>query len=79
MDNKDAAQLEDVIKRTTKETLIQVGFDMSDPIAMQADMHFLRSLRGLCQKAGIRAMMIAIGVATAGMMILFWRGFNSGN
>lgn len=75
----DASQLDDVIKRTTKETLVQVGFDMSDPIAMQADMHFLRSLRGLCQKAGIRAVMIAIGVATAGMVVLLWRGFNSGS
>jgi len=41
-----------------------MGFDVSDPIACQADQHFLRSARTITGKAGTRAVMCLIGVAT---------------
>ncbi len=56
--------MEEIIERTVKSTLTRVGFDLSDPISIQADMHFLRSARHLTGAAGTRAVMVLIGVAT---------------
>ena len=55
---------EEVIDKTVERTLIRMGFDVSDPIACQADMHFLRSARTITGKAGTRAVMVLIGVST---------------
>lgn len=57
-------EMEQVIDRTVKSTLTKVGFDLSDPISIQADMHFLRSARHLTGAAGTKAIMVLIGVAT---------------
>ncbi len=57
-------EMEQVIDKTVKSTLTTVGFDLSDPISIQADMHFLRSARHLTGAAGTKAIMILIGVAT---------------
>lgn len=57
-------QMEQVIEKTVKSTLTTVGFDLSDPISIQEDMHFLRSARHLTGAAGTRAVMILVGVST---------------
>lgn len=57
-------ELEQVIEKTVRSTLTTVGFDLSDPISIQADMHFLRSARHLTGTAGTRAIMVLVGVAT---------------
>jgi len=60
----DDAHMEKVINQTVKSTLTQIGFDLSDPIKIQEDMHFLRALRGTCQAAGTKVIMVLVGVAT---------------
>ena len=60
----DEHEMEQVIDKTVKSTLTKMGFDVSDPIACQADMHFLRSARTITGAAGTRAVMVMIGVAT---------------
>ncbi len=57
-------ELETVIEKTVEATLTRVGFDLSDPVSIQADMHFLRSARHLTGAAGTRAIMVLVGVAT---------------
>lgn len=57
-------EMEQVIDRTVKSTLTKVGFDLSDPVSIQEDMHFLRSARHLTGAAGTKAVMVLIGVAT---------------
>jgi len=57
-------EMEQVIDRTVKSTLTKVGFDLSDPISIQEDMHFLRSARHLTGAAGTKAVMVLIGIAT---------------
>lgn len=57
-------EMERVIEKTVKSTLTTVGFDLSDPISIQEDMHFLRSARHLTGAAGTKAVMVLIGVAT---------------
>ena len=56
--------MEQVIEKTVKSTLTTVGFDLSDPISIQEDMHFLRSARHLTGAAGTKAIMVLIGMAT---------------
>lgn len=62
--NMDEHEMEQVIEKTVKSTLTAVGFDLSDPISIQADMHFLRSARHLTGAAGTRAIMVLVGVST---------------
>lgn len=57
-------EMEQVIDKTVKATLTKIGFDLSDPISIQEDMHFLRSARHLTGAAGTKAVMVLIGVAT---------------
>ena len=35
----------DVIRKTVHETLLGLGFDLSEPSELQADMHYLRGIR----------------------------------
>jgi len=55
---------EQMIDKAVTCTLTKLGFDLSDPIAAQEDMHFLRSLRNLAQRAGTKIIMVLISVAT---------------
>ncbi len=65
--------MEQVISKTVHTTLTKVGFDLSDPTSIQADMHFLRSARHLTGAAGTKAVMMLVGIITlsiAGGVIL---------
>lgn len=64
MDDKE----KQVIKETVSSTLTQLGFDLSDPIGAQEDMAFLRSLRHVTHAAGMRAVMVMVGVTTIAMI-----------
>ena len=55
---------EQMIEKTVKCTLTTLGFDLSNPIQAQEDMHFLRRLRNLTQKAGTKVIMVLISIAT---------------
>jgi len=55
------------IDHTVTCTLTKLGFDLSDPIAVQSDMHFLRSLRKRTEAAGTKALMILVGLITLGI------------
>ena len=55
---------EEVIEKTVERTLTRMGFDVSDPIACQSDMNFLRAAHNITGKAGTRAVMVLIGVST---------------
>lgn len=48
-------------------TLTKLGFDLSDPIAIQSDMHFLRSLRKRTEMAGTKALMVLVALITLGI------------
>jgi len=69
MDDKE----KQMIEQTVECTLTKLGFDLSDPISAQEDMHFLRSLRHLTQTCGTKAVMTMIGlitIAVAGGVLL---------
>jgi len=69
MDDKEKQMIEQAVECT----LTKLGFDLSDPISAQEDMHFLRSLRHLTQACGTKAVMTMIGlitIAVAGGVLL---------
>jgi hypothetical protein len=55
---------EKMIDKAVTCTLTKLGFDMSDPIKIQEDMHFLRAFRKLSQAAGTKVIMVLVGIAT---------------
>ena len=55
---------EEVIEKTVERTLTRMGFDVSDPIACQSDMNFLRAAHNITGKAGTKAVMCLIGIMT---------------
>ena len=57
-----------MIEETVSSTLTQLGFDLSDPIGAQEDMAFLRSLRNVTHAAGMRAVMVLVGLTTVAMI-----------
>lgn len=52
------------VEHAVECTLTKLGFDLTDPISAQEDMHFLRSLRQLCSAAGTKAIMVIVGVCS---------------
>ncbi len=36
---------QDIIRRSVRETLVSIGFDISEPSEIQADMYYLRRMR----------------------------------
>ena len=64
---------EQLIEKTVERTLTRMGFDVSDPIACQSDMNFLRAAHNITGAAGTKAVMCLIGlttVAAAGAAIM---------
>lgn len=59
--------LEQVIDTAVTCTLTKLGFDLSDPIAVQSDMHFLRSFRKRTEAVGTRVIMILVALITLGI------------
>lgn len=51
------------IEQAVRQTLMQIGFDLSKPTQIQEDVAFLRKFRRLCEGAGVRACMVVVGVA----------------
>ena len=62
--NMNEYEMEQVVDKTVKATLTKIGFDLSDPISIQEDMHFLRSARHITGAAGTKAVMVLVGIAT---------------
>jgi len=56
------------IEQTVRQTLIAIGFDLSKPTEIQADVAFLHRFRKLCEGAGTKAVMVIIGVAVLGII-----------
>jgi hypothetical protein len=57
-------EMERVVGKAVEATMTKMGFDLSDPISIQEDIHFLRSLRHITGAAGTKAVMVLVGIAT---------------
>lgn len=66
-----------IMRETVHETLLGVGFNMSDPSQLQADMHYLRKLRNGSEDMTrvLQRSAITLGFTTG--LFLLWEAFKS--
>lgn len=76
-DESHRREMRAIVKETVRETLYGIGFDMSDPNKLQADMHYLRKLRDGSEDVVrvVRRSAITIGFSTA--LYLVWEAIKT--
>lgn len=79
-------QIEVLVKRTAEETakqvmqqtLLALGIDASNPIAIQADMQHLRAWRESISTVKRQGLLTAVGIIVVGLMALIWTALKAG-
>jgi len=69
------AELNSVVAEAVKQTLIQLGVDTSDPLAMQRDFQHLRQWRESGEELKRKGIIVLLGVFLSGMITLILLGF----
>ncbi len=67
---KDEIKL--VIKETVKETLLNVGIDYTNPVEVQKDQAYLRTLRTGSETLKSNIFKITLGVLVPSFLYLIW-------
>ena len=65
-DRRDAEATEELIKKTVHHTLVELGFDVDNPLELQADNAWVRKYRDLSEKIGSRVLLTIVTVLTTG-------------
>lgn len=74
-------ELADLMSKTVRQTLTEIGMDHNQPIELQRDMSFLRDLRRARDSVKGKALLVSIGVIATtalGAMALGIRHWFSG-
>ena len=66
-----------LVKETVSETLLQLGFDMKDPKALQADMAHLRFWRETATSLTEKSIFGAIGFIIVTSLGVLWLGLQT--
>jgi hypothetical protein len=70
-------EMDVVVRRTVKETLLSMGIDAADPIEMQRDFQTLRDWRRASTSIRTKALLTAVGLLAAGILGALWIGVKS--
>jgi hypothetical protein len=70
-------EVDEVVRKTVKETLLSLGIDAADPIEMQRDFQTLRDWRRASGSIRAKGTMTLIGILTAGLLGVIWIGVKS--
>ncbi len=73
----DPQQVEDLVKATVKETLLQLGADVDNPREMQADFQALREWREAYSSVKKKTLLTFIGILVGGLVAAVWVGLKS--
>jgi hypothetical protein len=65
-------EIETVVRKAVKDTLLALGFDVCHPLDLQADMQHLRTWRQAVNTVRRQSLITAIGVITAGILGLIY-------
>jgi hypothetical protein len=68
----DAELLKKVVAETVAETLMKLGMNTGDPIALQKDMQHLRSWRESTETIKRQGLMTAMAIIVSGTLALIW-------
>lgn len=58
-------------KLIVRETLIQIGVDLDDPIEFQRDCQFVRKVRTTHESIGMKIVNTAVGLVVTGTLAMF--------
>jgi hypothetical protein len=70
-------QCEEIVANGVKSAFTQIGVDVSDPLAMQRDFQFVRSVRKASNHIKSTARATAIGVVVTAVLGLIWVGIKA--
>lgn len=70
-------EIDQVVRKTVKETLLSLGIDAADPIEMQRDFQMLRDWRRASNSVRSKGLLTLIGIITAGVLGAVWIGVKS--
>jgi hypothetical protein len=69
-----ASQMCEVVQTTVEETLVRLGMDTADPMAIQQDMHFLREFRASSESIKAKGVMALVGILVTATAAAAWIG-----
>lgn len=70
-------EIDSIVAKAVKETLIQLGVDASKPLEMQKDFQHLRSWRESTDSIKSKGLLAAIAFIVVGALGLMWSGLLS--
>lgn len=69
------ADVKAIVSETVRETLLSLGVDTSDPLAVQRDFAALREWRQSIEAVRAKGIVALVGIVFAGGAALLWAGF----
>lgn len=68
------AEIEQIVRRTVRQTLTELGVEASDPVRMQRDFQWLRDWRETSESVRRKGLLTIIGILVAGTLGALWMG-----
>lgn len=78
MDHLTEQEIEQVVAKAVKATLLSFGVDTSKPIEMQRDFQALRDWRTASESIRSKSVMTLISIIVAGTLAALWVGIRNG-
>lgn len=72
-----AIHVQDVVRTAVQETLITLGMDASDPIAIQQDMAFIREMRQTSEKIRSKGLLVVTALLVSALLGAIWLGIKA--
>tara|TARA_R110002153_G_scaffold54447_2_gene151669 strand:- start:3415 stop:3705 length:291 start_codon:yes stop_codon:yes gene_type:complete len=69
--------MQDVVRTAVQETLVTMGMDVSDPLALQQDMAFLREMRQATAAVKSKGMLLMVGLILSSLAAAAWMGIKA--
>lgn len=67
-------EMDQVVQKSVRATLISLGVEFDEPIDMQKDMQYLRSLRVSTDSIKAKATLVMVGILVTGLVGALWIG-----
>jgi len=72
-----AVHVQDVVRTAVQETLVTLGMDASDPMALQQDMHFIREMRETSENIKSKSLLVMTGLLITALVGVIWIGIKA--
>lgn len=69
--------IQEAVRIAVRETLVTMGMDSGDPLALQQDMHFVREMRLAHEKVKNKGLLVLISILITATLTAIWLGIKS--